>query len=127
MTAQVIDVSPKGRGRARAVQIPEQLTGQDIDDVLYEFGFEWFGTDRGVQRLVAIDDDCIEDYDDALDVMRAANAQLALFDRDQARWVPLLPGDWVVEPQDDYGDGFIRLSAAEFENDWEPHEKEKQE
>lgn len=114
MSAQVVSIQRRGTNPPRAVQIPEQLTDTDVDDVLYGFGFEWFGTDCGTQRLLAIDDDSIEDYDDALDVMRAAGAELALFDRDCNRWVALLAGDWVVEPQDDRGDGFIRLSATDF-------------
>lgn len=119
MSARVVSIQRRGANPPRAVQIPEQLTDTDVDDVLYEFGFEWFGTDRGTQRLVAINDDCIEEYDDALDVMRAANSELALFDRDRGGWVALLAGDWVVEPQDDRGDGFIRLSAPDFATTYE--------
>lgn len=121
MTAAVVAIARRDQPTRppRAVRIPEQLTYSDIDDVLYEFGFEWFGPTHGVQRLVSIDDDCIGDCigdcGDALDVMHSADARLALFDRDAHRWVPLAAGDWVVEPQDERGDGFIRLSAAEFD------------
>jgi hypothetical protein len=116
MTVTVFNVQ---KSQARAVQIPETLTNSDIDDVLYGFGFEYFGDNFGTQRLVHIADDCLEDYDDAKDVMVQANTELALYDRDERRWVPLLPGDWVVEPKDDRGDGFIRLSDLEFhESGW---------
>lgn len=114
MTAEVVQIDAIGRQQPRAVQIPEQLTDYDVDDVLYGFGFEYFGSDCGTQRLVAIDDDMVEDYGDALQVMRAAGAHLALYDRDENRWVALLAGDWVVDPQDGDGDGFIKLSPSDF-------------
>lgn len=118
MTATVINVHRHGAKPARAVQITDQLTYADIDDVLYGFGFEYFGENYGTQRLVAIDDDSIEDYGDAAGVMRQANAVLALFDRDAGEWVALEAGDWVVEPQDDRGDGFIKMSDASFADEY---------
>lgn len=120
MTATVVAVRRLGAKTPRAVQIPETLTDDDIDDVLYGFGFEYFGPGYGTQRLVAIDDDCLDEYDDAADVMRKAGARLALYDRDRAGWVPLEPGDWVVEPRDERGDGFIKLSDSDFRETYEP-------
>lgn len=119
MSATVVKVVRRGAKQASAVQIPEQLTDDDIDDTLYGFGFEYFGESMGVQRLVAIDDDSIADYDAAADIMRAANVRLALWDRDEHDWVPLHPGDWVVEPQDDRGDGFVRFSPQAFADAYE--------
>lgn len=118
MSARVVTIQRRGARPPRAVQIPATLTDSDIDDVLYEFGFEFFGPSVGTQRLVHIGDDCIDDYGDAADVMRAAGACLALFDRDLHEWVPLRPGDWVVEP-DDGIDGFIRMDSAAFAAEYE--------
>ena len=114
MSAQVVSIQRHDARPPRAVQIPETLTDDDIDHTLYEFGFEFFGPSVGTQRLVHISDDCIDEYGDAADVMRAAEACLALFDRDRNEWVPLLPGDWAVEPNDDRGNGFIRMTVNEF-------------
>lgn len=118
MTAVVYDISRRNQKQPRGVRIPATLTDHDIDDVLYSFGFEWFGKTVGTQRLIHISDDCIDDYGDAKDVMQSAHAELALWDRDEASWVPVFPGDWVVEPQDEDGDGFIRLSDNEFQDGW---------
>lgn len=122
MTIQIYNISRRDQGQPRALRIPEVLTASDIDDVLYEFGFEWFGKSVGTQRLVHINDDSIDDYGDAKDVMLQANAELALWDRDQIEWLPVLAGDWVVEPQDDSGDGFIRLSDEAFHDEYQIEE-----
>lgn len=119
MTATIVTITRRGAKPPRAVQIPEQLTDDDIDDTLYGFGFEYFGDDYGTQRLVAIDDDSVDDYGNAADVMRAANVPLALYDRNEHEWAALHPGDWVVEPQDDRGDGFVRMTDEAFRAEYE--------
>lgn len=119
MTCEVKSIVPLGSKPARAVQIPEVLSDDDIDDVLYSFGFEYFGPGHGTQRLVHITDDSIDEYDDAEEVMRRAGASLAIYVRDAHAWTALLPGDWVVEPPDDRGDGFIKLSDSDFRETYE--------
>lgn len=116
MTVQVVPVNRLGTSQPRAVQIPARVLWFDLD-VLYDFGFEWFGDDRGTERLISLDDDCLDDYDDARDVMRESGTTLALYDRDEFRWVPLSAGDWVIQPNDGM-DGFIKRSDADFQQEW---------
>lgn len=55
----------RNAGQPRAWQVPKMDTAEaevKAIDEAYTFGFEWFGSDRGVQRLIHRTDDTIDDY-----------------------------------------------------------------
>jgi hypothetical protein len=116
---EVVNIQRRGAKPPRAVRVPPVLTDHVIDDVLYGFGFEYFGAAMGTQRIIHISDDCLDEYGDAKSVMQDHGAELALYDGSQGEWVPVYRGDWVVEPQFPGLDGFIKLTDEEFHEEWE--------